>query len=214
MSRILGSIALSLQTLLIMTSMASAQGDASKGKAIFALCASCHGPTASGMQVIGAPRTAGQNPWYLRRQIANFKAGIRGKNAKDAYGMQMPPVVETLRTQQDVEDVIAYLGTLEPEILAPTIKGGDAAKGKEIYKICSACHGDDGTGIEVLSAPRLAGIPDWYLQRQIGNFKKGIRGTHPDDIFGRQMAVVQEIMLTSDQDVIDVLTYINTLSKN
>jgi cytochrome c oxidase subunit 2 len=128
--------------------------------------------------------------------------------------MQMPPIMTTLRTQQDVEDVIAYLGTLTPDILPPTIKGGDVAKGKEIYQICAACHGDDGKGVEVLSAPRLAGIPDWYLQRQIGNFKKGVRGTHPDDIFGRQMAVIQEMMLTSDQDVIDVLSYINTLPKD
>jgi cytochrome c oxidase subunit 2 len=214
MSRLLISLALILQALLIMTSVAFAQGDPSKGETLFAICASCHGPTASGMQAIGAPRTAGQNPWYLRRQIANFKTGIRGANVKDFYGIQMPPIMDTLRTQQDVEDVIAYLGTLEPEILPPTIEGGDATKGKETYKICAACHGDDGKGIEVLSAPRLAGIPDWYLQRKIGNFKKGIRGTHADDIFGRQMAVVQEVMLTSDQDVVDVLTYINTLPKD
>jgi cytochrome c oxidase subunit 2 len=214
MNRLLSSMALSLPALLIATSMAFAEGDPSKGETIFALCASCHGPTASGMQVIGAPRTAGQNPWYLRRQIANFKAGIRGVNPQDTYGMQMPPIVATLRTQQDVEDVIAYLGTLKPEILPQTIEGGDVAKGKEIYRTCAACHGDDGKGIEVLSAPRLAGIPDWYLERQIGNFKKGVRGKHPDDIFGRQMAVIQELMLTSDQEVVDVLAYIYTLPKD
>ena len=214
MNRLLSSMALSLPALLIATSMAFAEGDPSKGETIFALCASCHGPTASGMQVIGAPRTAGQNPWYLRRQIANFKTGIRGVNVHDTYGMQMPPVIATLKTQQDVEDVIAYLGTLKPEILPPTIKGGDAAKGKEIYRTCAACHGDDGKGIEVLSAPRLAGIPDWYLQRQIGNFKKGVRGTHADDIFGRQMGIIQKLMLKDDQAKFDVVAYINSLPKD
>ena len=213
MSRLLISMALSLQALLIMTSVAFAQGDPSKGETLFAICASCHGPTASGMQAIGAPRTAGQNPWYLRRQIANFKTGIRGANLKDFYGVQMPPIMDTLRTQQDVEDVIAYLGTLEPEILPPTIEGGDATKGKEIYKICAACHGDNGEGIEVLSAPRLAGIPDWYLLRQINNFEKGIRGTHPEDIFGHQMGIIQKLMLKDDQAVLDVIAYINSLPK-
>jgi cytochrome c oxidase subunit 2 len=207
-------MALSLLGLVITTPLAFAEGDLKKGETIFALCAGCHGPTASGMLAIGAPRTAGQNPWYLRRQIANFKAGIRGAKPQDTYGIQMPPIAATLKTQQDVEDVIAYIGTLKPEILPPTVEGGDAAKGKEIYRVCAVCHGDDGKGIELLSAPRVAGIPDWYLQRQIGNFKKGLRGTHQDDIFGRQMAVIQELMLTSDQDVIDVLTYINTLPKD
>ena len=94
-----------------------------------------------------------------------------------------------------------------------TVKGGDVPKGKEIFTICAACHGDDGKGIEVLSSPRLAGIPDWYLLRQINNFEKGIRGTHADDIFGRQMGVIQKLMLENDQAKLDVIAYINTLPK-
>ena len=94
-----------------------------------------------------------------------------------------------------------------------TVQGGNAEKGKETYAICAACHGDDGRGIEVLSAPRVAGIPDWYLQRQIKNFDTDIRGTHADDIFGRQMGVIQKIMLKDEQAILDVVAYINTLPK-
>ncbi len=214
MSRILMSMALGFLGLLITTTTVFAAGDPKKGEATFALCMGCHGPNAGGNQAIGAPRTAGQNPAYLMRQIANFKAGIRGAKPEDTYGLQMPPIAATLRTQEDVENVIAYLGTLKPVILPNTVEGGDAAKGKEIYSVCAACHGDDGKGIGALGSPRLAGIPDWYLQRQIGNFSKGIRGSHADDLFGRQMAVIQGIMMKTDQDIVDVITYINTLPKD
>jgi cytochrome c oxidase subunit 2 len=171
----------------------------------------CHGPTGSGMQAIGSPRIAGQNPWYIQRQIQNFKAGVRGATPGDTHGIQMPPIVAILITQQDSYNVVAYVGTLKPEILPHTVKGGDPAKGKEIFKTCAACHGEDGKGIELLSSPRVAGIPDYYLLRQINNFKKGVRGKHEDDIFGRQMALLQELSLKDDQAILDVIAYINSL---
>jgi cytochrome c oxidase subunit 2 len=116
----------------------------------------------------------------------------------------------TLTDDQAVEDVIAYLETLTPEILPKTIEG-DVAKGKELYQVCGACHGDDGKGIEERSTPRIAGEPDWYLERQIGNFSKRIRGDHADDIFGRQMAVINDLLLQDEQAVKDVIAYINTM---
>jgi cytochrome c oxidase subunit 2 len=169
--------------------------------------------TGSGSKEIGAPRIAGQNHSYELRQLRNFKAGIRGTKPEDTFGAVMRPMALTLTTDQDVEDVIAYFSTLKPEILPETVQGGNAAKGKEIYDICAVCHGDDGKGIEVLSAPRVAGIPDWYLERQIRNFDAGIRGTHSEDVFGRQMGVIQKLMLENDQAILDVITYINTLPK-
>jgi cytochrome c oxidase subunit 2 len=168
-------------------------------------------PTGKGSKEIGAPRIAGQNPWYEQRQLQNFKAGIRGTKPADSFGAVMRPMALTLVSDQDIVDVIAYFDTLKPEILPQTVQGGAAAKGKEIYAICAACHGDDGKGIEILSAPRLAGIPDWYLERQISNFETGIRGTHAEDIFGRQMGVIQTLMLPNDQAILDVIAYINTL---
>ena len=37
------------------------------------------------------------------------------------------------------------------------------------------------------AARELASTHGWYLTRQLGNFKSGRRGTHPDDIQGLQM---------------------------
>ena len=214
MSRILISMTLSLQGLLLITApTAFAEPNLENGKTKFIVCEACHQKAGSGSKEIGAPRIAGQNHWYEQRQLQNFKAGIRGTKPEDTFGAVMRPMALTLVTDQDVVDVIAYFDTLVPEILPQTVQGGDTAKGKEIYAICAVCHGDDGKGIEVLSAPRVAGIPDWYLERQIRNFDAGIRGTHSDDVFGRQMGVIQKLMLKDDPAILDVIAYINTLPK-
>jgi cytochrome c oxidase subunit 2 len=214
MSRILISMTLSLLGLLIAVPTAFAEPNLANGKVKFVVCEACHGKTGAGSKEIGAPRIAGQNHSYEERQLQNFKAGIRGTKPEDSFGAVMRPMALTLVNDQEIEDVIAYFSTLQPEILPETVTGGNAAKGKETYTICAACHGDDGMGIDVLSAPRVAGIPDWYLERQVRNFDKGIRGTHSDDVFGRQMGVIQKLMLEDDQSILDVIAYINTLPKN
>ncbi len=214
MSRLLTSIALSLSWLLITTPTTFAEPNLQNGKTKFVVCEACHGKTGGGSKEIGAPRIAGQMAAYEKRQLENFKAGIRGTKPEDTFGAVMRPMALTLVTEQDIVDTIAYFDTLAPDILPDTVQGGNAAKGKDIYAICAACHGDDGKGIEVLSAPRVAGIPDWYLQRQVGNFDAGVRGTHQDDIFGRQMGAMQKLMLPNDQAILDVIAYINSLPKD
>jgi cytochrome c oxidase subunit 2 len=55
----------------------------------------------------------GLQPWYIVRQLQNYNLGIRGANPKDIYGMQMAPLVQLLPDDQALEDVAAYVQTLE-----------------------------------------------------------------------------------------------------
>ena len=87
---------------------------------------------------------------------------------------------------------------------------GNAKNGQKPYVTCAACHGDDGRGIQATNAPRLKGMSDWYLVTQLNNFKQGIRGAHPKDMYGPQMASIAAI-LTNDQATNDLVAYINTL---
>ncbi len=89
-----------------------AAGDAAKGKTLYATCGACHGQNAEGMEALNAPKLAGQEEWYVVRQLQNFKAGIRGTNPKDTYGMQMAPMAQTLPNDQAMEDVAAYIKSL------------------------------------------------------------------------------------------------------
>ena len=90
---------------------------------------------------------------------------------------------------------------------------GNAEDGERIYlTICSACHGGDGTGNEALGAANLLYLHEPYMIRQLQYFKDGIRGTHPDDIRGQQMAAIART-LSDDQAIADVVAYISTMSK-
>jgi cytochrome c oxidase subunit 2 len=75
---------------------------------------------------------------------------------------------------------------------------------------CAACHGPAGQGIWALNAPRLTDMSDWYLVRQLENFQHGVRGTHRQDYYGWQMAVMAQ-SLKDERSINDVVAYINTL---
>ena len=87
---------------------------------------------------------------------------------------------------------------------------GDATKGESYYALCAGCHGADGMGMEATNAPRLQGQFDWYLIRQINNFKTGVRGAHKDDQHGAAMRGMVAT-LPNEQAVKDVVAYINSL---
>jgi len=69
--------------------MAKSKGDVVLGAAQYAPCAACHGMQGEGNQNLSAPNLAGQSDWYLKRQLMNYKTGLRGTHKKDMYGMQL-----------------------------------------------------------------------------------------------------------------------------
>ncbi|MEQ8952995.1 MAG: c-type cytochrome, partial [Gammaproteobacteria bacterium] len=79
---------------------------------------------------------------------------------------------------------------------------------REAYndRYCTTCHGTDGRGNYGVQAPRLAGMEDWYLQRQLENFRAGIRGTHPQDIEGLAMQPMAAKL--SDESIADNLAWV------
>jgi cytochrome c oxidase subunit 2 len=52
---------------------------------------------------------------------------------------------------------------------------------------CAQCHAPDGSGNQAIGAPSIAGLPQWYVERQLNNFYDSIRGAHPDDPEGLRM---------------------------
>ena len=67
---------------------------------------------------------------------------------------------------------------------------GDAVPPEQLYEVCAFCHGPEGQGSERLDAPALAGMEAWYVERQLHNFRNGVRGMHPEDLTGLQMSIV------------------------
>lgn len=146
---------------------ASAAGDPAKGKAAYAVCAACHGANGMGNKALNAPQIAGQEPWYLERQLKNFKGGIRGADPKDTYGMQMRPMALTLANDQAVSDMAAFLSSMPVSKSSESTVKGDTSAGKASYMICQTCHGPKGGGNRALNSPNLTGLQDWYIVRQL-----------------------------------------------
>ncbi|KRC12036.1 cytochrome C oxidase [Hydrogenophaga sp. Root209] len=182
--------------------------NATIGKNFYAVCVACHGVNGEGNVALNAPKLAGQSAWYLERQLHLFKSGARGTHEKDTFGKMMAPMAATLADGSAVADVVAYIASLPDTRPASTIKG-NADKGRARWATCAACHGAEGRGIAATNAPRLQGMNDWYMATQLKNFRDGVRGAHPQDIYGAQMGLVSG-MLRDDAAVGDILAYINT----
>ena len=188
---------------------ASLDVNMASGRAAYAVCAGCHGQQGEGNVALNAPKLAGQDPWYIQEQIIKYKTGLRGTDPGDVYGRQMVGMAAILATDAMVRNVSHYIDSLPDEPVDQTISG-DIENGRRLYVTCGACHGTAGEGRWSVSAPRLAGINDWYHLTQLNYFKEGIRGSHSSDMSGKQMAMLSG-MLKDDQAINDVIAYINTL---
>ena len=77
------------------------------------------------------------------------------------------------------------------------------------FATCVACHGDQGQGNDALKAPTLAGQFDWYLDRQLHNFQRSLRGSHVDDSEGQQMRAMS--LALSEDDISALSQYLASL---
>jgi len=66
---------------------------------------------------MNAPRQAGLNDWYLVTQLKNFRSRVRGAHSGDAYGMQMNMMAAILNSDKQINDVVAYINSLEADLL-------------------------------------------------------------------------------------------------
>ena len=103
--------------------------------------------------------------------------------------MQMRAFAAMLPDDTAIRDLASHVESLPGSAPESTVTG-DVKRGKSLYSNCTACHGANGQGIWALNAPRLAQISDWYLARQLKNFRAGIRGAHRQDYYGRQWVKV------------------------
>ena len=186
-----------------------AAADPAAGAAQYAVCMACHGPSGEGNVALNAPRIAGQEAGYVRRQLHAFRNGQRGVHIDDTYGKQMLPFAAMLPDEGSIRNVAAYIAELPGHDAEATV-AGNAKRGRSLYTTCAACHGTRGQGNWALNAPRLADISDWYLVRQLGNFQHGIRGAHRQDYYGWQMATMAD-SVADETAINDIVAYINTL---
>lgn len=181
-----------------------------RGDELFTLCKSCHGEAGEGNAQYQAPAIAGLPEWYVEGQLRKFKSGVRGAHPHDYTGMMMRPMTLAFRNDADLKEAAAYVSRLPRAKPQRVLSEGDAAKGKALFAVCTACHGPDGAGNVALKAPPLKGASDWYLVEQLKKFKSGVRGNNPADVEGATMRPMMAT-LADEQAIKDVVAHIVTL---
>lgn len=185
---------------------ALAASDPASGQRAFAGCVACHGSGGEGNAALHAPALAGQDAAYLARQMRNYRTGLRGGPGSDTYAQQMRGMSMSF-SEASIDDVSAWLASLPaPRPGAPL--AGDLRNGNNLWQgKCGACHGSAGEGYPALNAPRLRGQDAGYLRRQFLAFRAGERGAHPQDTYGKQMALMAKT-LDPGSELDDVLAWL------
>jgi len=200
------------------------------GEELFVACTFCHGLQGQGNDRRDGPALAGLQAWYIEKQIYSYRNGWRGTSEEDIPGIIMHGATPMIRDDFTIKSISEYIANLEPGLpMAGNAVGdrpfvwnspyagldesivGNVEEGEKTYNtICVACHNADGSGNQILGAGSLKYLSPLYMTRQLLYFRGGVRGVHPDDITGQQMAAMAKT-LTTDQAIADVVAYINEL---
>ena len=184
-----------------------------RGRDMYQTCAPCHGAGGAGNRALGAPAIAGLPKWYLIAQLTKFQHAIRGADPRDEEGARMRPMARTLYRAGDIESVAEYVTTMAAQTPGIALAAADTAAGSVRFNsLCVTCHGPQALGNEQLGAPPLVHQHDWYMLTQLTKFKGGLRGAHPDDITGAQMAAMSQTLEDSTA-MLNVIAYIRSLQK-
>lgn len=164
----------SVSILLAMTvGTAQAAGDAEAGKTKSATCLACHGPDGNSPNPEW-PKLAGQHPSYIKKQLQEFKGGVRKNDLMSPMAMPL--------SDQDMDDLAAYFSG---QAQAPGTAAADKVElGEKIYRAgnaatdvaaCMACHGPTGKGNPGANFPRISGQHAAYLEKMLKDFRSGAR---------------------------------------
>lgn len=86
--------------------------DLERGKSTYQACTACHGATAEGNKSLNAPPLNIQGAWYIKKQLRNFKEGIRGYHSDDTYGKTMASSAALFK-EDDIDALADYITTLK-----------------------------------------------------------------------------------------------------
>ncbi len=150
------------------------KGDATKGKALSAVCAACHGADGNSTNP-DWPKLAGQGEAYIIKQLHDFRADKRAEAT-------MTPMAKGIASDEDVLHLAAYFSSQKTK---PGTANKDKVElGRAIYKggvmdsgvaACSACHGPTGMGNWPAKYPKVSGQHAKYIVTQLKNFKSSTR---------------------------------------
>jgi len=159
------------------------------------VCAGCHGANGKPIDKT-VPTIWGQQAGYIYIELRDFKRGDRKSDI-------MQPIALSLE-RQDMLDIAEYFSKKPwPDLGRPRASKEVSARALDANRSigCTSCHLDhfqgDGT------VPRLAGVGQEYLSKQMADFRSRARGNNPG---------MSDLMLaTSPDDLAALAEYLSGL---
>lgn len=147
---------------------AQAAGNRDAGRQKFYTCVGCHGIEgyANAYPTYQVPRIGGQHADYVIAALKNYQSGARSHGSMEGNA--------TTLSEQDLEDIAAYVAAFRSITVDLAVKG-DPAAGKAKAQSCAGCHGEDGNSAAGSGTPRLAGQYESYLVKTLQDYKSGKR---------------------------------------
>ena len=165
---------------------AHAAGNPAEGEKKFYTCYGCHGIAnyKNAYPDYSVPKLRHQQAAYIIAALHEYQNGERPHATMHAQAASL--------SDQDIEDIAAYLQGPEPTKPSP------AASGKVPKQVatCAACHGETGLGVEAPMTPKPAVIGGQhvdYLEQVLRDYRNGRRKNPVMD------GMVK--LLTSDEDI-------------
>jgi cytochrome c553 len=148
-------------------------------------CGSCHGLDGAGNR-IKFPRLAGQSPAYIIKQLNDFRAGHRHND-----GGQMLEAATEL-TETDRRRVAAWFAQQTAPWPELTVEPpSDLSRARQLATVgadgipaCVSCHSAEAPALagSHTVAPRLAGQRDFYIAKQLTDFRAGERENDANEV--------------------------------
>jgi len=85
-------------------------------------------------------------------------------------------------------------------------KGGDVAKGKELFAKCASCHGSDGKRKALGKSGVIAGMPKDEVAKKLKEYKAGSL-----NLYGMGALMKSQVATLSDSDIEALAAYISSL---
>ncbi|NIL93967.1 MAG: c-type cytochrome [Woeseiaceae bacterium] len=161
--------------LVLLASAGFAAGNPEAGATIGYSCLGCHGIEGyrNAYPSYRVPKLGGQSATYLVIALKGYREGMREHPTMLAQAASL--------TDQQIEDVAAYLASLGSDALAAERA---AAPSVQQTATCIACHGQNGIALSP-TWPTLAGQHEDYLVHALNQYRDG---TRKDSVMGPMAA--------------------------
>jgi cytochrome c553 len=170
-------------------------------------CGDCHGLDGAGNRV-KFPRIAGLKPDYIVKQLNDFRSGHRTND-----GGQMQKMMTGLN-EGDLDRIAEWFADQMPPWPTPTLENAPdsprvrqlAVKGGGGFPSCISCH--SATAPELADRPdveagRIAGQRDYYIAKQLTDFRDGRRGNDAGEMMQR---IARSL---SDEDIAGLAAFLS-----